>query len=155
MNMPNAIPIALSKECRDELAQRFETCENMMVTISRMTGLTLLRQIDHLEQLSLQWRAKFKDRGKEVHIKRNLFQKNKKHMEYLEKKIVQLEKEIDWLAGQLSRLGNRLFVKDWEVRFTCPDSVPYEAIIECISEYGGCQNCWREAARKAVEQEHE
>lgn len=62
-----------------------------------------------------------------------------------------LEKETDWLAGQLSSLGNRLFVKDGEVISTCPDSVPYKAIIECISEYSGCQNCWREAARKAVE----
>lgn len=76
----------------------------------------------------------------------NLRQERKIHRDSLKR----LEKETDWLAEQLSKLGNRLFVKDGEVISTCPDSVPYKAIIECVSEYGGCQTCWREAARKAA-----
>lgn len=60
----------------------------------------------------------------------------------LEKKVEEQKAMIDWLSLELSKMGNK-------IPFTCP-SRKYKPIMECVSEYGSCANCWKEAAQETI-----
>lgn len=102
--------------------------------------LALIWRLENLELMSRQWRTKFKDRGAELHIKRNLFQKNKKRMMRLEKQICKLEKEASWLADNLAERD-------------CPHNCPHNCPSEEAPMLEECALCWRKAAKAAIADE--
>lgn len=68
--------------------------------------------------------------------------------------INKLEKEADWLAEQLSYLANRLFSDaNGNLVSSCPENASYKPVFDCVAEHGSCKDCWRQAARKAVEEQ--